>query len=236
MAVPFGVAQYYAKRWNDALATYNAYGIHPYISLAQGALESGNGTSGHAANGNNHGLTVGGPSAATPHYDTRLRANVVTPTGVPLSFRNYRGDNRKGYLDFGHFITRFTPYVSARPYINQPAQWALAIAQTPYISTKAGDNPRLYSQSVKDRVIWAEEWAKTNGKAVPYTGPRIGPQNPVYEGSGAPLPSGGGGSAPAQPPPPPKQDNTIVYGVGIGLGLLALGGTGVAVARRRKRR
>lgn len=110
--------------------------FNPIIILSQGSVESGWGTSQLARENHNFfGVTAFGKP--NPYWDGSYR--VSTSSG--LKFRNYKSIE-DGFSDYARMITTYYP--AAAKVSNDPAAYATAIANSPYINEKNGDNRAKY--------------------------------------------------------------------------------------------
>ena len=122
---------YISTHLADAQSAGARFHLNPIILLAQAALESGWGTSRLAREANNHfGITGYGASNAFWHGG---RVTARYKRGE-LLFRRY-DSARNSYLDFAR-MSRF------------PADYAKAIAYSPYISELNGDNRERYRETL----------------------------------------------------------------------------------------
>lgn len=132
---------YVVRNWPRAVAAGQTYDISPLVILAQGAFESGWGTSFQARMNNNfHGLTVGSKTAFSmgPHWDgTEYKSS----TG--LRFRKYKRPE-DGFLDFARFIRKFSSYEKVRPFVHDINAYADAISKSKYITEENGDDRAAY--------------------------------------------------------------------------------------------
>ena len=111
------------------------FGMNARIILAQGALESGWGTSMLATEHHNFfGLMGYGASNAYWHGQ---RATFETAYGTH-HFRHYEATHLS-FLDFARLIR--SAYPRAYHFSFQPEAYAKEIAYSPYISEQNGDNP-----------------------------------------------------------------------------------------------
>ena len=118
------------------------FGINARIILAQGALESGWGSSCLATEHHNFfGLMGYGASNAYWHGQ---RATFETAYGTH-HFRHYEA-TRLSFLDFARLIR--SAYPRAYHFSFQPEAYAKEIAYSPYISEQNGDNRDLYRRNI----------------------------------------------------------------------------------------
>lgn len=118
------------------------FAMNPLIILAQGALESGWGTSTLAAEHQNYfGMMAYGASHAYWHGG---QAVFETSYGAH-HFRAYASATLS-FLDFARLI--HTAYRRAWSFSFQPEAYAKEIAYSPYISELNGDNRELYRRNI----------------------------------------------------------------------------------------
>jgi len=130
------VLDYYAA----AVKVGKKFNLNPLIILAQGSVESGWGTSTLAKlNHNFFGVTAYG--SKNEFWDGTFR--VSTSSG--LKFRNYKSVEA-GFSDYARLITRYYPKAAAVS--NNITAYATAIAASPYINEKNGDNRAKYKQLI----------------------------------------------------------------------------------------
>jgi flagellum-specific peptidoglycan hydrolase FlgJ len=116
------------------------FNLNPLIILAQASLESGWGTSTLAKlNHNFFGMTAYG--GKNEYWDGTAR----TSTSSGLKFRNYKSVE-DGLSDFARTITKYYPKAAALS--NDVVAYATAIAASPYINEKNGDNRTKYRQVI----------------------------------------------------------------------------------------
>jgi len=114
--------------------------LNPIVILAQGALESGWGTSKLARESNNFfGITAYG----SPNAYWKGAKRISTSSGLP--FRVY-DSVENGFRDFAHLITK--KYKEAAKASDSVTEYARLIANSPYINEKNGDNRSLYKQII----------------------------------------------------------------------------------------
>ena len=125
-----------------AIAAGAAFNMNPSVILAQGAFESGWGTSELALRARNFfGLTAYGCSNAYWHGGK----TTVKASSYSLDFRRY--DTRENsFLDFARLIRN--NYRSAWQVSNDLQAYAKEIAYSPYISELNGDNRETYRHSI----------------------------------------------------------------------------------------
>lgn len=119
-----------------------AFNMNPSVILAQGAFESGWGTSNLATGSNNFfGLTAYGASNQYWHgAKTRVEG-----TSYSLDFRRY--DSREhSFLDFARLIRN--SYRAAWQVSSDPVAYAHEIAYSPFISELNGDDRNTYRLSL----------------------------------------------------------------------------------------
>lgn len=118
------------------------YDMNPLMILAQGALESGWGTSLLATKHHNYfGIMAYGASNGYWHGG---RATLEGVNGKHY-FREY-GGAEFSFLDFARLIR--TGYRRAWSFSRQPEAYAKEIAYSPYISEQNGDNRELYRRNL----------------------------------------------------------------------------------------
>ena len=118
------------------------YDMNPVVILAQGALESGWGTSDLAREHHNYfGIMGYGASNGYWHGE---RAKIEGGSGVHY-FRHYAAVEFS-FLDFARLIR--TGYHRAWSFSRQPEAYAKEIAYSPYISEQNGDNRELYRRNL----------------------------------------------------------------------------------------
>ena len=133
---------YISTHLADAQSAGDRFHLNPIILLAQAALESGWGTSRLAREANNHfGITGYGASNAFWH---RGRITARYKRGE-LLFRRY-DSARNSYLDFARLLVCSYPQAAAMSRF--PADYAKAIAYSPYISEVNGDNREAYRKLI----------------------------------------------------------------------------------------
>lgn len=126
----------------DAAEAEKLFGMNARIILAQGALESGWGTSMLATEHHNFfGLMGYGASNAYWHGQ---RATFETAYGTH-HFRHYEATHLS-FLDFARLIR--SAYPRAYHFSFQPEAYAKEIAYSPYISEHNGDNRDLYRRNI----------------------------------------------------------------------------------------
>lgn len=127
----------------------NRYNINPVVILAQAAHESGWGSSYSAtARRNFFGVTaIGSPNQ---YWDgTKSQSS-----SSGLWFRVYKTD-QDSFYDFARLIS--SKYKEAARVSYDTAAYAHAIAYSPYISEKVGDNRPLYEKAVRDNSVFFEK-------------------------------------------------------------------------------
>ena len=133
---------YISTHLADAQSAGDRFHLNPIILLAQAALESGWGTSRLAREANNHfGITGYGASNAFWHGG---RVTARYKRGE-LLFRRY-DSARNSYLDFARLLVCSYPQAAAMSRF--PADYAKAIAYSPYISELNGDDREVYRTSL----------------------------------------------------------------------------------------
>lgn len=125
-----------------ALSAGVAFNMNPSVILAQGAFESGWGTSRLATQCNNFfGLTAYGCCNAYWHGGR----TTVKGANYSLDFRCY--DTRENsFLDFARLIR--DRYRTAWSLSHTPEAYAKEIAYSPYISQLNGDDREIYRSSL----------------------------------------------------------------------------------------
>lgn len=130
---------YITKYFPLAKTAANRYDINPVIILAQGALESGWGTSSLAVNANNFfGVTAGGKQ-------NQYWGGKTVKTSKGLIFRKYDSPEQSFY-DFARLIRE--AYTSAANKSNDFYAYARIIAYSKYISEQNGDNRPAYMAGI----------------------------------------------------------------------------------------
>lgn len=125
------------------------YNINPTVILAQAADESGWGTSHLAVTCHNFfGITAYGSTNEYWHGD-----KIANPKIPTLVFRIYPSD-LDGFMDFAKLIS--SKYKAAAAVSNDSAKYAQAIAYSPYIAEKNGDNRPRYQKNVTDNANFIE--------------------------------------------------------------------------------
>ena len=123
-----------------------AIGINRFAILAHAALESGWGSSHLALTHHNFfGLTGYG----APNANWTGQTTATTPEH-PLKFRSYRqlGDS---FLDYGRLIQKHYPsFVIASA---NPSRFAHAVAYSPYISERNGDDRSQYEKALRSIML-----------------------------------------------------------------------------------
>jgi peptidoglycan hydrolase FlgJ len=117
------------------------YNLNPTVILAQAAHESGWGSSyGARVRKNFFGIT--GYGSPNEFWDGAKSASKTNPH---LEFRIYKTE-LDSFMDFGRLIS--SKYKSAASVSSDSTQYAKAIAYSPYISEKNGDNRPAYEKAV----------------------------------------------------------------------------------------
>ena len=125
-----------------AIAAGAAFNMNPSVILAQGAFESGWGTSDLASLARNFfGLTAYGCSNAYWHG----QKYPVRTSRYELDFRQY-GSRENSFLDFARLIR--DNYRTAWSKSDNPSAYAHEIAYSRYISEVNGDNRETYRRSL----------------------------------------------------------------------------------------
>lgn len=140
-AAPEDKRETYVKKYYHAADTVGKeFKLNPVVILAQGALESGWGTSKLARESNNFfGVTAYG----SPNAYWKGAKRISTSSGLP--FRVY-DSVENGFRDFAHLITK--KYKDAANASDSVTEYARLIANSPYINEKNGDNRSLYKQII----------------------------------------------------------------------------------------
>ena len=125
---------YISTHLADAQSAGDRFHLNPIILLAQAALESGWGTSRLAREANNHFGITGYGGRVTARYKRG-----------ELLFRRY-DSARNSYLDFARLLVCSYPQAAAMSRF--PADYAKAIAYSPYISELNGDNRERYRETL----------------------------------------------------------------------------------------
>ncbi|RHJ84902.1 glucosaminidase domain-containing protein [Parabacteroides sp. AM08-6] len=119
------------------------FNMNPRVILAQGALESGWGTSLLAVEHHNFfGIMGYGTANAYWHGE---RAVLENARGIEFHFRHY-SSLRMSFLDFARLI--HTGYHRAWSFSRQPEVYAKEIAYSPYISELNHDNREVYRRNI----------------------------------------------------------------------------------------
>lgn len=118
------------------------FDMNPVMILAQGALESGWGTSALAVEHHNYFGIMG--YGASNGYWHGTRIGVQGPNGTHF-FRHY-ASAEFSFLDFARLI--YTGYHRAWSFSRQPEAYAKEIAYSPYISEQNGDNREAYRRNL----------------------------------------------------------------------------------------
>jgi flagellum-specific peptidoglycan hydrolase FlgJ len=117
------------------------FGMNPMVILAQAAVESAWGTSyGARQRKNFFGITAAG--SPNEFWDGSFS---VGQNQYALKFRNYR-TAQDSFMDFARLIS--SKYKDAHRQSNAPEAYAKAIAYSPYIAEKNGDNREGYRKAV----------------------------------------------------------------------------------------
>lgn len=133
---------YVEKYLPSAKKAGQLFKIDPLIILAQGALESGWGTSNLALNHNNFfGITTGG-AKSNAFWEGKV---YVGQNKYKLKFRSY-SSVENGFKDFARLISSKykTAYSNAKDY----RSYADSISKSPYISENNGDNRSAYKNGI----------------------------------------------------------------------------------------
>lgn len=156
--------EFIQKYWQYALLAEQVFGINPIIILAQAAHESagddgkGNWLWGNSYSAKNRknlfGITAGG--SPNPYWQGEKSPSTVNPH---LTFRIY-SSIQNGILDFARLIKTKYPTAFSQSY--NVKQYANAIAYSPYIDVKNGDNPVIYESSIIKNAAFIENYVKAN--------------------------------------------------------------------------
>jgi flagellar protein FlgJ len=117
------------------------YNINPTVILAQAAHESGWGLS-HLAVGYHNFFGITAYGSTNEYWKGDKIANPKIPT---LVFRIYKTD-LDGFMDFAKLISG--KYKLAAAVSSDSTKYAKAIAYSPYIAEKNGDNRPLYEKAI----------------------------------------------------------------------------------------
>ena len=140
---------YIQKYYPLALAAGKKYGINPTVILAQGADESGWGTSYLAKSCHNFfGITASG--SPNEYWNGERIPSSSNPN---LVFRKYATD-QDSFMDFARIISTY--YKSAAAVSSDTAAYAHAIAYSPYISESNGDSRPLYQQNLTSNATYID--------------------------------------------------------------------------------
>lgn len=135
-----------------------AFDMNPSVILAQGALESGWGTSCLAREHRNFfGIMGYGAANAWWHGE---RAELLTAGGQVHYFRHYTSA-KMSFFDFARLI--HTGYHRAWSFSRIPEAYAKEIAYSPYISELNGDNRECYRRSIvsiEEEIRRMMEWGE----------------------------------------------------------------------------
>jgi flagellar protein FlgJ len=135
------VENYVTKNWEHAKAAAERFNMDPMVILAQGAQESGWGTSNLSVNHNNFfGFTAGGKP--NEFWDGR---SYEAQNKYKLKFRVYNSP-KESFLDFARLIE--SKYKAAHAAGKDYKTYAQRIAYSPYISEKNGDNREGYKNGI----------------------------------------------------------------------------------------
>jgi flagellum-specific peptidoglycan hydrolase FlgJ len=134
-------AAFVKKYYDIAVQAGTKYNINPTVILAQAAHESGWGGSHLAMVCHNFfGITAYGPT--NEYWSGEKIANPKIPT---LVFRIYKTE-LDCFMDFAKLIS--LKYKTAASVSSDSSRYARAIAYSPYISEKNGDNRPLYEKAI----------------------------------------------------------------------------------------
>ena len=144
----------FVKQYYDiAQQAGTKYNINPTVILAQAAHESGWGSSYLARNCHNFfGITAYGSPNEYWKGD-----KIPNPKMPNLVFRIYPSD-LDGFMDFAKLIS--LKYKAAAAVSSDSTRYAKAIAYSPYISEKNGDNRPLYEKAVIDNSSFIQSQLK----------------------------------------------------------------------------
>lgn len=117
------------------------YNINPTVILAQGAHESGWGGS-YAARVRKNFFGITAYGSTNEYWDGSKSASQTNPH---LVFRIYK-TAQDSFYDFARLIS--TKYRTASSVSSDTTQYAKAIAYSPYISEKNGDNRPAYQKAI----------------------------------------------------------------------------------------
>ena len=155
-----GITLMYGDKRADFIARYygiaekvgRAFGINPIVILAQGAIESGWGTSNLATNYNNFfGITAYG---ATNNY---WKGGKYVSTTSNLPFRTYTSV-ANSFSDFARLLV--AKYSTAARASRNVAEYASLISSSPYINEQNGDNRAKYKQLIIQNALLITEIRK----------------------------------------------------------------------------
>ena len=132
---------YVVKYLPFAKAAGERFNMDPFVILAQGAQESGWGTSSLSQNQNNFfGFTAGGKP--NEFWDGQY---YVAKNKYQLKFRVYKSP-QESFMDFARLIE--SKYKAAHAAGKDYKTYAQRIAYSPYISEKNGDNRENYKNGI----------------------------------------------------------------------------------------
>jgi peptidoglycan hydrolase FlgJ len=117
------------------------YNLNPTVILAQGAHESGWGGS-YAARVRKNFFGITAYGSTNEYWDGSKSASQTNPK---LVFRIYK-TAQDSFMDFARLIS--TKYKTASAISSDTTQYAKAIAYSPYISEKNGDNRPAYQNAI----------------------------------------------------------------------------------------
>ena len=117
------------------------YNLNPTVILAQGAHESGWGGS-YAARVRKNFFGITAYGSTNEYWDGSKSASSTNPH---LVFRIYK-TAQDSFMDFARLIS--TKYKTASAISSDTKQYAKAIAYSPYISEKNGDNRPAYQKAI----------------------------------------------------------------------------------------
>lgn len=152
----------YVEKWlYSAEKAGRLFKLDPLIILAQGAHESGWGTSNLALNHNNFfGITTGG-AKSNAFWEGKV---YVGQNKYKLKFRSY-SSAENGFKDFARLIS--SKYTTAYNNGMDYKKYADSISKSAYISEKNGDNREGYKRAIIShyekisQIVKKKEIAKT---------------------------------------------------------------------------
>jgi flagellar protein FlgJ len=133
-------ADYVVKYFGIAQKVGSAFGINPFVILAQAAIESGWGTSNLSKNHNNFfGVTAYGGK------NQYWKGGKYVSTTLGLPFRTY-DTVADGFSDFARLLV--SKYNEAAKASKNVSDYARLISSSPYINEKNGDNRTKYKELI----------------------------------------------------------------------------------------